>query len=343
MARVMQWERFFQENRIEYVTRGKNVSRGEINIRCPWCGSADPSHHMGVNLETGWWSCWRNRQQHSGKSPLRLIIRLLGVSYAHACKLAGIGDDYIDPDGFDAVAARLLSKHKDEPEAAAERRFLAWPRDMVPITDELRTRRHWNYLFNRGFNAVYRGMEDVDRLVKEYDLRATTASDLWQWKDRVVIPFYQDEDLVTWTARAIGPANVRYRDLELKESVLGPKQTLYNHDCIIRGGRVLVLQEGPIDVLKVDFYGKQYGVRSVGLATNSMTEAQTILLKAAELTFTKVVVAMDTKNVLGIVDSMRMRQELAFMQNVEITSIPFGAGDGGNLSHEQVRAWCAIL
>lgn len=348
MARVFQWERFFQENRIEYVTKGANVSRGEINIRCPWCGSADPSHHMGLNLETGFYSCWRNRSQHSGKSPLRLIIKLLGVSYEHARRIAGLSEDYVDPDGFDALAAKLLSKNKNLVKAPPEeRRFLHFSEDMVPITDKLRTRRHWNYLYQRGFNHTSKGVEDVDRLVADYDLRAVfmpTEEDGWKWENRIIVPFFQDKELVTWTARAIGHSNMRYRDLEIKDSILGPKFTLYNHDCIIKGGRVLILQEGPFDVLKVDFYGKAFGVRSVGLATNSMTEAQAILLAAAEDAFEHIYVAMDTKTQLGIVDSMRMSQNMAFLKKpVKITGIPFGAGDGGNMTYEQVRAWCAML
>lgn len=348
--RAFDWQRLLEEQRIEYVTRGPNVKRGEINIKCPFCGSADPSHHMGLNLENGWWSCWRRRDIHSGKSPLRLIMALLRVPYGRAREIAGLGDDYVDPEGFDAVAARILGKTGDIKPSATERRFLDFEPDFQPITDKVRTRRHWNYLFDRGFKRVNRdGVDDVDRLVRDYKLMAGMRGN---WTDRIIIPFYLDGQLVTWTGRAIGPSERRYRDLELQPSpwrkdapwsILGPKETLYNVDCISKGGKALVLQEGPFDVLKVDFYGRRFGVRSVGLATNSMSEAQTHLLRMAEGKFHKLIVMMDTKSDLGVVDSLRMRQNLAFIPDVRIEPVPYGAGDGGALTAAQVEAWAQQL
>lgn len=348
--RTFDWERLLNEQRIEYVTRGPNVKRGEINIRCPFCGSADPSHHMGLNLDSGWWSCWRRKDIHSGKSPLRLIMRLLNVGYGQARDIAGLGDDYVDPEGFDAVAARILNKNPTERPSATERRFLAMDPKFMPLTDRLRTRRHWNYLYSRGFDQRQKGREEVDLLVEQYGLMAGVDG---KWADRVIIPFYLDKHLVTWTGRAIGPATIRYRDLDLEKkpwmtdqdpvSILGPKETLYNADAIPAGGRVLVLQEGPFDVLKVDFFGKRYGVRSVGMATNSMSEQQAYMLKEAESKFDRLIVMMDTKSQLGVVDSLRMQQKLSFIQALSIEAVPFGAGDGGALTGAEVIQWSSKL
>lgn len=341
--RAFDWREFFDEQRIPYVERGANVSRGEINIRCPFCGSADPSHHMGLNLETGWWSCWRNRSQHSGKSPLRLIMKLLGVPYGQAREIAGLGDDYVDPEGFDSVAARILGRIKtDGPAPMAERRFLTLD-EFKPITEAVRTRRHWNYLYrDRGFSGTNRGIEDVDALVKQYRLCAAPQSSK-HWADRIIIPYYYEKKLVTWTGRALGSSVRRYRDLETDLSLMAPKETLFNHDVMIGGGRVLLVQEGPFDALKVDFYGQHYGVRSVGLSTNSISEDQAHLLKLAETTFERTIVVMDSKTDFGLVDSMRLRQQIQFISNVGIESVPFGAGDGGALTPDQVRRWAIQL
>lgn len=342
--RVFDWVKFLDENRVPYITRGANVSRGEVNIRCPFCGSADPSQHMGLNLENGWWSCWRNRAAHSGKSPLRLIMRLLGVSYHEAREIAGLGEDYVDPEGFDAMAARILRRVKqDGPAPVAERRFLDFERSFQPITDKIRTRRHWNYLYNRGFNGWVRGIEDVDRLVDLYGLKAGVSG---FWIDRIIIPYYEDGELITWTGRAIGPASVRYRDLETKQSIIPPKEALFNGDCIIDpknpDGSVLIVQEGPFDALKVDFYGRDLGVRSVAASTNSISEEQAYLLKEAEGRFDRILIAMDAKTDFGLVDSMKVRQNLGFIK-CGITQIPGGVGDGGALTQAQVRTWARTL
>jgi hypothetical protein len=338
--RAFQWERLLVEHRIPYITSGANVKRGEISVRCPFCGSADPSMHMGLNLENGFWSCWRNRGEHSGKSPIRLIMRLLNVPYGRAREIAGLGDDYIDPEGFDAVAARVLHRNQDKRPEQINRRFLDLDRSFVTITSKPRTLKFWNYLYQRGFNGESDAGRDVDVLVDLYNLHAGTN---YRWGDRIVLPYYQDGDLVTWTARAVGPSTMRYKDLSIDESLLAPKETLYNHDCIATGGKVLVVVEGPFDALKLDFYGQPWGVRAVALSTNSVTDAQAFLLQSAVDKFSEVVVMMDNASTLGVVDSMRMKQALHFLMNVRIAPVPFGAKDAGELTPKQVIEWARAL
>lgn len=331
--RVFDWPDLLKREGIPFIEKGPNVKRGEINIRCPFCGSADPSYHMGLNLGTGWWSCWRNRVAHSGKSPVRLIMRLLGIPYWLARKTAGLGEDYVDPEGFDAAAARLLGRETGTARPEELRReFLHHDRYAVPITDRIATRRAWNYLYERGFEE-----RDIDRLVEDYDLR--TARD-GHFAGRVIMPYYLEGKLVAWTGRAIGTSNTRYRDLDRESCLVQPKETLYNHDCVITGGEVLVIQEGPFDALKIDFYGKAYGVRSVALSTNSVSDEQAAMLSAADDQFRRKLVMMDNATSLGFVDSMRLKQQLGFMHNIKAVKVPYGQKDGGALSATQARAWC---
>lgn len=335
------WNRLLNEQRIPYAESGPNVKRGELAIQCPFCGSADPSKHMGLNLETGWWSCWRNRAQHSGKSPLRLIMRLLRVPYEKAREIAGLDDSYVDPEGFDAIAARVMGRDQTMAKPSnADRQALFLDSSFLEITDRIRTRRFWNYLYaDRGFDSQF---ADVDRLVEKFDLRAGVRS---VWTDRIIIPYYQDKKLVTWTGRAIAQSRIRYRDLEVDYSLLPPKETLFNHDAMYQRGRnkALILQEGPFDVMKIDFYGEPFGVRSVGLSTNSISQEQAFLLQGAVGHFDQIIVMLDTKSRLGVVDSMRMKQELNFIPDLRILSVPFGAGDGGNMTPAQVRTLCQEL
>lgn len=338
--RAFDWRRLFAEHRIAYIERGANVKRDEINIRCPFCGSADPSHHMGISLQTGWYSCWRNRAQHSGKSPVRLIMRLLRVPYGRAREIAGLGDDYVDPEGFDAVAARLMGRDRTGRPEETKRRHLEMPGDFLVVARRGRTRRHFEYLAHeRGFDAdPEKDLADLDRL---YCVSAGVAD---RWADRVILPYFQDRELVTWTGRAIGGSTMRYRDLDRADSLAPPKETLFNHDALARGGDVLLVCEGPLDALKLDLYGRRLGVRAVGLSTNSATDEQAYLLQAAEGKFRRILVMMDqTPGGTGVVDSMRMRDSLGFIEGVGVVQVPFGAKDGAALTHRQIREWALQL
>jgi hypothetical protein len=334
------WLPLLQKHGIEYAERGANVKRGEVAVRCPFCGSADPSKHMGIDVNTGRWACWRNKQEHSGKSPVRLLVKLLGVTYTQARDIAGLDDSYVDPDGFSALVEKLKYGNTKETELATLELDTTFS---FILQDDHRTRLHWNYLFNlRGFNTPKQtnGITDVDKLVNDYGLRAGISG---VWQNRIILPYYQDGKLVTWSGRTIGSHPIRYRDLEIKSSLCAPKHALYNYDNAIQGGRVLVLQEGPFDALKVDLYGKRCGVRSVALSTNSLSAKQSYLLSTLSEQYQRVHVVMDTKTELGWADSMRMKQSLANLPRVTFGLVPFNAGDGGNLTKQQVIAWCKDL
>lgn len=337
--RAFDWRRCLSEQRVPFIEKGPNVKRGEINIRCPFCGSADPSFHMGISEETGWYSCWRNRSQHSGKSPLRLLMKLLRVPYERARELAGLGESYVDPEGFDAMAAKIMGRdggtgRKEE----VRRRTLDLDPAFRPIGPHGRTARHWDYLLGRGFADG-----DIEALGRLYGVCAGGGD----YEGRVVLPYYQDGDLVTWTARAIGQSSARYLDLSRDESILAPKQTLYNHDAIVEGpgaaAGLLLVVEGPFDALKLDFYGRPYGVRAVALSTNSVTEAQVYLLQSSEGRFARRAVMMDQNaSGLGVVDSMRMKQQLSLIDGVEVLPVPYGAKDGAELTPAEIARWCQL-
>lgn len=327
--RTFQWKPFLMEHHIAFIDKGANVKRGEISVRCPWCGSADPSYHLGLNLDTGWFSCWRNRAQHSGKSPLRLICKLINVPYWKAREIAGLSTDYVDPDGFDAVAARIMGRDSAiQHPRQVHREFLELDKYFVPISSAVLTLRWFNYLYGRYFER-----DDIEDLCHQYNLMAARHGN---YADRLILPYYIDDKLVTWTARAIGRSTLRYLDLSVDLSLVPAKDTLYNHDAILEGGRVLVIAEGPLDAIKLDFYGRPFGLRAVGMSTNSISDHQTYMLEAAADSFDQIVVMMDNKTDYGIVDSMRLKQELLVVPKLRIDTVPFGRGDPGELRKGEV-------
>jgi len=296
-------EDLLKRNRIEYVTRGKNVKRGHLNIQCPFCGSADPSHHMGIDPGTAEWACWRNAE-HRGKSPVRLLMKLLHVGYGEARELCGLGEDYIDPDGFSAFMHKLRT-----PVVAAAPRHLELPAHFEPITGAtVRTRRHFQYLCgpDRCFEPT-----DVPHVVSQYNLCASIDT---QWRDRVLMPYYEDAQLVAWTGRAISRATLRYKDLGLDDCVVPIKHTFYNAPALNRKARALLVHEGPFDVVKADFYGKRVGIRSVGLSTASMSDQQLYRLTTHAQNFEWIGVCMDQDTGLDRLHTAKMVAKLAHLK-----------------------------
>lgn len=329
--RHISWADVLRDNRIPFIERGANVSRGELNIRCPFCGSADPSYHMGLSLETGFWACWRN-SAHRGKSPVRLLVRLLDVSVRVARELAGLGEDWVDPEGFSEAVARFMGRL-----TFAEDSGPVWPEmpsTMRAIVNRGATRHQYHYLERRGFT-------EVDALVDAYGLLADCGG---PWSYRVVIPYVVERRVAAWTGRAIADAEVRYKDLSVDQSAFPIKHMLYNADALDdQHAHTLVVVEGPIDALKLDFYSRDFGVRAVGLSTNTISEPQADALLDKGGRFRRVLFMMDNATRLSVVDSMRMRAKLALLRNTGTVAVPAGKKDAGDLSPAQVFSFARSL
>lgn len=337
MSRVVDWRTLLTERRIPFIERGANVKRGELNVACAFCGSADPSKHLGINLQTGYWACWRNGE-HRGKSPVRLLMRLLNVSHGEALEIAGLDDSYVDPDGFTALVQRMRQRRDSTAEAVAEVPRLRMPQDFLPLAQSGLTRRHWDYLDNRWF--------DPHQLATEYGVCCGVYD---EWKSRAIFPYYEEGELVTWTGRACGPAEIRYRDLEQKArpGYTGPvarvpaKQTLFNHDAMKSGGHWLFLVEGPVDALKLDAYGKEHGCRAVALSTATISAEQLARLDVYAQDFENIGVMMDMASELHVVHSMRMKSQLSGLKKrTHVLRVPHGRKDAGELKAREVHHFC---
>lgn len=328
------WPTLLAEHRIEYVTSGPNVRRGEINIQCPFCGSSDPSHHMGIDTDRNYWSCWRNRAEHSGKSPVRLLMRLLHIGHTQALMIAGLDPSYVDPDGFQALAQSLRN-----PVSTTQDFKPPGPLELDPefydLNDARAVTRHWDYLENRYFEP---------EKLRAYGVCCGVLGD---WANRVIFPYYEHTELVTWTGRALGNAMVRYKDLALKPKFEGDpyariaaKDTLYNHDAMLAGGIWLIIVEGPIDALKLDIYGSPFGVRSVALSTASISERQLSCLSAFGANFKYIGIMMDNGNPLDVVNSLRMQAQLAALRlDTRVLVVPNGRKDAGEMSPSEIRGF----
>lgn len=324
------WIKFLESNSIEYVEHGPNVKKGNVNIHCPFCGPSDPSHHLGIDPVSKYWGCWRDRR-HRGKSPVRLVMRLIRCTLQRAKEICGYDSDTFDPEEFNSLNHDDLfgDGHQiDKGELVLDKEF----------------RKVRKYGLERRF-ASYLNEErnfrwgDVDELVTNYQLHCALTGD---FKGRIIFPVSEGGKLVTWTARACGNATVRYRALERKRSLMVPADCLYNHDAASKGGRILFVVEGPLDVLKMDFYGKGLECRAVGLSTKNLSERQKYLLFEMINRYDLVVFMLDKGEE---VDSEGMAAELSINKRIPVTALPppFDRKDPGELLPAEVKKFCSYL
>ena len=322
--------KFLDGHNIPHREDGPSCVRGNTVLKCPWCGDDDPSQHLSIHLQKGYWNCWRN-PSHRGRKPHRLIMRLVGCDYEAAEDLIAGGRGL---SGFDVLAQAF--RHPQAGAKSVPNGSLRLPAQFRSVTPSGRGRPYVGYLRGRGFAE-----QDVERLSSEYDLRFSTEG---FWHNRIIFPLMFEGELVCWTGRTINP-NERLRYLSLSER-LNPdhnptpasrsiKQLIWNYDeLILEGADVLAVVEGPFDALKVDFYGKAKSIRASCLFGTGITPEQKLLLADVRQRCDRLVIIPDAG---ALSNGMRLLSELSYLKP-RLMPLPPGVGDPGELSQAQVRA-----
>ncbi|QEP53431.1 hypothetical protein [Vibrio alginolyticus] len=277
------WIEIFHKHSITYATKHKNCKRGNIVIDCPFCANSEGKFHMGVDKH-GRFGCWKN-QEHRGHSPHKLLVALLKISPAEATRLVGADEGQVDEDEWNSLLRGLKSweeeegvwDDEEEEEEPAKVIGMKMPKQFIPITPNGPATDYFYYLMDRGFPR-----KDVRKLVKHFNLR---CCDVWDrvagkiWYERIITPVYLEGELMCWGSRTINPDDeLRYMSLPADESVIPVKELVYNYDNCMEGGKILLLVEGQVDVWKLDFYGKQHGIRAAGLFSKSIVPSQVDLV-----------------------------------------------------------------
>lgn len=314
---------FLEDHHIGYTTRSNNISRGEVAIKCPFCGQQDPSEHMAINLTKGYWCCRRNPQEHSGRRLHRLIQKLLNCTYAEADDIA-MGER--DLTTFNSAIQKLIKKPQ-EPVVEPELRL---PKEFKPLSSRGSGVYYTDYLERRGFLK-----SDLPQIIKDYDLRYCTTG---IWRGRIIFPLRFETRLVCWTGRTISKTAIpRYRTLGnqsdgSQRALLTPKDIVFNFDSLRSGGKTLLVVEGPIDALKTDVYGKA-GVRSTCLFGTGISYDQVVLITSLMERFNSLFILGDVKAESNV---NLLTRELARLRP-GILQLPSGVDDPGDLTKQQVE------
>lgn len=291
------WLAFCDRNHVPYVERGPNVARGHVNIRCPFCGEADPSEHLGLHMSSSAWGCWRD-SSHRGKKPHRLIQALLGISFReadalvreHSTQITRSVDelqemlrsiDRNDRVMGDRIHSRTAKKSENVAPPKGTFRVGLHPEQAAPAIEYLRHK--------RGFTR------SMKRLVSRYDPRWGVQGD---FRGRVLFPVRHGGVNRGWIGRAVGKSAYRYKAFPSGE---GLRDWIYNYDFAFRATgprhlappKTLVITEGIFDALKIDLYGKADGVRAVALLGLSLSPSKLTSLIALCRRYPNVRICLD--------------------------------------------------
>lgn len=307
------WQKFCTARGIRFETTGPRVSKGNINIHCPWCGPADKSGHMGLSLNQSQpvYGCLRN-SQHRGKHPARLVAQLLRIPFTAAKYMVEMEGPQLDD--FE----RALDALRDKDTAMVrewEPRSVDMPPTFRPLgaTYSTYVAQFIHYLnYKRGFGT------DAHQLVQEYELYyALTGPQAW----RLIFPVRDAQGrLQGWTGRAIQQAEIRYLTSEdLPDNALlafGEPRSM------------TLVCEGPLDALKLDWYGEPYGIGAVATMGTGRADA------------TKAAALRNRYTALGVVlDADATGQALKFSEELAAPAffLPPDVKDPGDLSAAQAK------
>lgn len=338
---MFDWKEFLNANRIEWVDSGANVSAGNVNIHCPWCGPDDPSQHLGISLTGKGYGCWRSAN-HRGKDPARLVQALLRISRAEAQRITGTR---ARATGSEALLERIRAnlnagaiQEADSPfppevrgtepgvlgkgfSGHGKRPQVRLPGEFKPLAaGGVAARPFLAYLGSRGF-------PEPARTAFDYGLYYSKEG---PFSNRVIFLVRFDGALVSWTGRAIGRDVIRYKSLSVEQSTRSIKDCLWNYDELTQGGDTLALCEGPFDALKVDYFGRDMGIRATCMFGKTISPAQVTLLSRIHNGFRQVLLIPDEDAALG---SIQLHQQLAWL-NIKIHHCV--QGDPGDFTYDQV-------
>jgi hypothetical protein len=317
----MNWVEFLDAHNIPWVSSGPNTKKGEVSVKCPWCGDDDPSEHLGISLSSNNWGCHRS-VTHRGHSPLTLIAALIGCSFGQAkTVLSQFGAS--DPDDLGQALAGLQNLTSGPLIATAQLEKPLLPAEFEPIKQTGLTARFWRYLEGRGF-------DNVEALSGEYRLKCALEG---RYKDRIIIPFYSEFDLVGWTARAIARTIEAPRYLSSGSEI---KTTVFNEDSLQGGGDLLFITEGPFDALKLDWYGQKWGARATCVFGMAVSLDQSVILTRLAKKFNRAVILFDP----GMLDGAYTAAEWVMGSNVVVGSVPTGIEDPGSMTEKQIKELC---
>lgn len=297
----MNIKQIFDRHNVKYRESGKNVKRGNINVCCPFCKD-DEGFHLGIDPASKKWGCWRNLT-HKGRGYRKLFQKLLKLSTQQIIELCEEKYYHTDDD-FKKLSEKLFINKK----IPMVKKQLSLLKEFIPIQFNINDK-FYNYLKNRDFNY-----SDILKIINHYKLMGCLVGD---YKFRIIIPIYLNEQLATWTSRSIREdEDLRYLTLSEEKAIININRTLFDYDNIIQGGNILFITEGPFDVMKM-FTLLNPKNKVTCIFTKNITN-QLFLLTNLSVLYNKLVVILDKGE-----NFFTIKRQMEHISNLSAIQFPF--------------------
>lgn len=290
---------FFDDHDIQYWTEGKNVTKGWVNIQCPFCD--DDSNHLGIKLDDFRCSCWKCGK----KNIIRTIKEVLNISYREA------KDHFKKLDVKNII--RIVSEYENAEIGRAEN-FVVFPKEATKHFPKM----HKDYLRSRGLKPL--------ETIRKYKLRS--VYNFGKYRFRIIIPIFKYGKIITYTSRDVsGYSKIKYLHAGPKECLVKAKNTIYGFDEIPKGGDA-VLVEGVFDKWKL-------GSGAIGSFGTTISGKQ--MVELSEMEINNLFIFFDNDKP-GRIAAKRVSKELApLAKHTEIIRLDIDYEDPGKLTREQAE------
>ncbi len=325
---MFDWTSFLDQRSVEYVTAGKNVSRGSIAIKCIFC-SDDPSEHLNIKLHAegnGFFRCYRC---HKRGGDAFLLSQLLQCSIEDARQMTAGGQ--VLPTNISTVLLNML-----QPEQRQEsEHVLDLPSVFRKFGEHVSCRPYRLYMAARGYKV-----SPADRYTTRYGLRYCAVG---TFAGRVIFPVYYKDRLISWAGRsifasakqrylALTPDEDRAAEQDLTPAVAPVSHYLLWYNRLMKSdAHTLVLTEGPFDALKIEYLARKHGVRATCFFTSAPTQQQIAHLYDLVPRFKRTVLLLDDEALSMGMNTMDRLGPLG----IEYRQMPRGIKDPGDINDLQ--------
>lgn len=289
--------KLYSDNGIDFAEDGEKHCRpGWVQVPCPFC-TGNPGYHLGFNVNSGYFHCWRCGAKHMDYA----ISRIINISRVQAKKLIKeyqVGRPY----------------HHQKTKVTIDKKKFRFPISTRPLDIN-----HKKYLRKRGFNP--------DELEEEWDLMGTgpvARLGNIDYRFRVIAPVTYEDEIVTFQGRDItGKHKLKYMACPKDREVVHHKHLVYGLDKCKKDLAVVV--EGITDVWKlgpgaVATFGIEYKRQQVTLLCER---------------FDKFVIMFDD-DPQAIRQSNKLANDLSF-HGKKVFSVAGISGDPGEFTKDQVK------